>query len=775
MRRNKKNTKAIMKAILILLTFLLSGCLIDDPRGPKSWTISGKVSPAEDIEANFASTKIKVGAFSYNSPSYVPNKADITPDIGISTVGADSSFSLSINSDATTTEFIHLKIWFDEDADGKLDADSEPHSSLTEDGIFGGQTVVYSYDDRRDSWLVQYDQENSGDASGLVFTLPLNLLGSSIQWITRGKIIPTEGFVLNLADSSAMIGAFADDNTTISPKNIATQNQDGSGYVDQNHEVTPEAGYAMINLDSTFAIDVNVSEIEAAYLHLIIWHDLDKNKKLDAINENYAIVKFSIDDGSIAYKNDRIKNEWVDIVNEKPAIVSDSFEITLQHSIVPLVRTWDISGKLIPGEDYTIVYSDTLIKIGAFESSVTNFVGTTSQFTPDLGLATVNPDSTFTLSVDADSTDETYIHILTWYDVDNNDTLDSDTEPYLVVQREFDRDGTAFDADLVYEYNTLEKIWGIVNTSEKAESYDSTTVSVNRNLIGEKYKWNISGKFAMSEGYDIRLDEGLAKVGFFSDNSVFYFPDFDDTPPDVISATIQPDSSFSVDVDASEFLGNYLHMIVWYDADGDTLLDALSEPYIKPYRPSLSESAYLFYSYNGVKNEFQFADSEMLAKDTAGIVLNINRNIIPFRNTWELTGKIKDLNGQIINFDSNTVMIGAFPYDSPAYSNSLDDIEPLSGVSKVLPDSSFTLSVNTLPAVDNKYIHIIVWYDTDKDSLLDIASSENFSEPLESTTFGGQGAYYVYEDITLQWEIHYNDKPAKSDTLLLEITTDIVE
>ncbi|HKP96419.1 MAG TPA: hypothetical protein VJ385_11745 [Fibrobacteria bacterium] len=738
-----------------LLAAVLTTCTVEDPSGPTAWTVSGRVVLKPDATADFSGGRIRIGGFPHNEQAFAPALEDIRPRAGVATVGTDRDFTLGLDARDVKAPFIHVAAWLDLDGDTLLDASSEPFTMVREQNSFGGTPMTYAYDKREETWLAAYDDRRVADLNGLEAVLTRSLSGSPVTWTLRGKVRPDSGYKLRLDSGRAMLGAFSGSSARFIPDLKGLKAEPGSGIINSDSGLLPEAGRASLAADSSFSLRLEVGEVDAAFIHLILWYDADGDRRLEPLTEHFSVLAFPSLTGTefVAYQFDPATGQWLQTRDREPATGQEGLDVLIKQNISPILKQWRVSGKLAPEKPFEINFASKSLRVGAFSHLQKLGSQKKEPAFPDLGRDSIRADSGFSLAVDASSLTSGGIQVITWLDQNGNDSLEQASEPYTGLLYPT----AASKANLAYAYDSTVKDWRVAGTGDAVGDLKDVAFLAARNLIAAKNTWTLSGTIRPKAGFDI-LYGSKTRLGVFANKSLFFNPEFDDIKPEGGISALLPDSGYAIKVKTEGVSGNYLHLFVWYDADGDGLMDALKEPFSKPYRPSLSENAFMYYTYNGSLDEYRDTDTEKTAQDSSGQNFLLARNILPFRDAWTIKGSLVPLRNQVMHLDSGTIRMGAFYYQSASYRASVENIVPDAGSAVVGKDSSFTLGVNG-KNIDKAFIHLIAWFDQDNDNRLD-AASEAFDQVLEEVLFGGQKAYYQYKAKNLQWESHYDGKPA---------------
>jgi hypothetical protein len=138
-----------------------------------AWTINGKLRPRDTFSMDYATNRVRFGAFPSSGRTFTPSDSNLTAAAGAAVVGADSSFTLKVNAQNTANGYITLCAWFDSDSDKALDA-SEPWNTPV---ISTASTAIaqYFFDSRSKLWRFAPDSSLANDASGVAWYVRRNL------------------------------------------------------------------------------------------------------------------------------------------------------------------------------------------------------------------------------------------------------------------------------------------------------------------------------------------------------------------------------------------------------------------------------------------------------------------------------------------------------------------------------------------------------------------------------------------------------------------------
>ena len=115
--------------------------------------------------------------------------------------------------------------------------------------------------------------------------------------------------------------------------------------------------------------------------------------------------------------------------------------------------------------------------------------------------------------------------------------------------------------------------------------------------------WTIIGNIQAKAGYQLDTESGLVKIGGFSHNSSYYTPDVDNIEPDAGYATVNSDGSFSLSINTQGITVGYIHIFVWYDADDNNKLDAITEAFDQPEESVSFGGDNCYYDYDSWDDE----------------------------------------------------------------------------------------------------------------------------------------------------------------------------
>jgi hypothetical protein len=107
-----------------------------------TWVINGKLRPRDTFSMDYGSNRVRLGAFSSATRTFLPSGDSLAANSGAAVVASDSGFTLQINVAKSTDGYITLCAWFDGDSDNVLDASSEPWSAPV---IAATSTIIAQY------------------------------------------------------------------------------------------------------------------------------------------------------------------------------------------------------------------------------------------------------------------------------------------------------------------------------------------------------------------------------------------------------------------------------------------------------------------------------------------------------------------------------------------------------------------------------------------------------------------------------------------------------
>jgi hypothetical protein len=326
-----------------------------------------------------------------------------------------------VDASKSDSDYIHLAAWYDRDNDGLLDALQEPHAQPHVTLRGANYNLVYFFSNRAKQWSGP-DGSQISEITEYNLFIKKNLISLKTAWLISGSIQAKDNDkVLDFWDGKMKVGAFSSAKTAFQPG---------------LEKITPTSGFTQVNTDGSYSLSVNPNNNNKANIHLIAWHDRDKDDKLDAKTEPYAQAVFDRDGKD--FFNYLYSNEdfiWI-LHKEKNIPAGDSSNLTLfMNNHVPSLD-WHLSGKLDPLPGNIFDLADDNIRLGAFYSNAKGFNFLVEDNEPEAGYTLVNADSSFVLKLYANDISFKFLFIVVWYDSDGDGKLDAQTENYSLMQND---------------------------------------------------------------------------------------------------------------------------------------------------------------------------------------------------------------------------------------------------------------------------------------------------------------------------------------------------
>jgi hypothetical protein len=294
------------------------------------------------------------------------------------------------------------------------------------------------------------------------FFVSKNLVSDRHHWTLSGVIRSDSGVAIDSKGKRMYMGIFACTDTSATAR----------------FDSVPSAGTSRLNQDSSFTLNVDVSDVQRTYLVLVAWYDRDSNEAYDPAIDPYAFMKSDSAAGrAFYYRFNSQEREWRTLADNRPAQNLSKLTLRSGADLLPLQDTWVINGKLRPRDTFSVDYGSNRVRIGAFSSATRTFTPSGDSLIANAGAAIVSGDSGFTLQINSAKFNVGYITLCAWCDRDSDDVLDASREPWntpvisststIVAQ---------------YSFDNRNKLWRFAPDSSRAETMSGVVWYVGRNL-----------------------------------------------------------------------------------------------------------------------------------------------------------------------------------------------------------------------------------------------------------------------------------------------------
>lgn len=702
-----------------------------------AWDLEGTILAGEGYILDLTGEKLKIGAFPGTAQKLVPELNDMVPEAGSAPVTKNGGFNLPLNVSKITKPYIHIYLWHDANSDGQLDALTERNAPVQVPSLSESSYLAYGHNTQTKTWISLISQKEATQQSGLKLTVNANIKTLLNFWTIKGRVAPASPYEIAFESGKIRVGAFHYRSTV---------------FVPQEDNMEPLAGVTGAGADSSFSLQLEPDSIGDDYIHLAVWYDSDMDSLLDAISEPFGLLQIPSLSGGlfVNYRYSISTREWINQYDLKPAEDLEDLALLAGTNLLSSRHAWSVSGFIRPATGFEFDLENSMLKMGSFPHSGSIYNPEDDDISPQSGVATVKADSSVRLSVDAVFLNADYLHLFFWYDSDGDNMLDASNEPWT---RPILSSSTE-SAFLFYTWSANRGEWRMGNTARAVRDTAGLELLAKRNLIPFRDTWVVHGTLAPWAGQLVDVSAQHVLIGAFTHGQSSYTPVVDNLSPAAGLASVADDSTYRLTITADRSAGEYIHIFTWYDRDGDQKLDALREPWHTPgviYNNIQATLSYAFYPSTG---EWISNHEKKLPPSESGISLYAMGNLIPLRGVWAISGTIQATINESLAVESDSILVGAFSYPRATYTATLENTLPDAGFTRVKPDSTFTLNINTNNAAD-EYIHVLIWYDSDGDSALD-AVSENFDMPIERSLFKGNRITYHYDSKTLQWVVHFD-------------------
>jgi hypothetical protein len=520
-------------------------------------------------------------------------------------------------------------------------------------------------------------------------------------WTITGTVDVLDSARIAVKDEKVCIGAFDITGTNFAPVSA----------------VAPSGGRAAVDKDGGFSLTIRGEDVQQDYLILAIWYDDNSDGQLDPESERFGILRNLSRDALVFYRNE---DDWMDGATREQAKDEDGVRGYITTDVTRIRSEWNIDGTLRglaggPGTaSVKLRYEEHRLMLGAFPSPSATFTPSLDTIAPHGGVCAVGMDSLFSLSINTNGTVDHYLFIIAWYDADSDSVIDFRSEPYSIVQNSSNRMVVFQEARIQlapWEWRTA--------TGDTIGDISGVNLYSAKNLVGDRYRWRISGRVAGFSGAEVHVDSNRLKIGAFTKRPPNPLLE-GYTVPCCGLESVEDDSTFSLTVDLSPTESLSVWIVLWYDSDNNDTLTPSLEYLSQPQLDTSASPPYLEYRYNRQTSEWLLGVSTTVARDIDSMVLYTKYPLKATVREWTIKGTLEPTGAYSLMYGSMSLRMGAF-YATDGIVPSGPASRPDAGWCAIGQDSSFSLAVTPPPqsALKNAYLRVFAWYDVDRDSLLD--------------------------------------------------------
>jgi hypothetical protein len=728
---------------LIALTIFLS-CTWKI-KAPAIWTVQGTVYTLDSARIDVEDQKAYIGAFDVTTATRFAPTGIVSPAGGLAAVNNDSGFSLTIRGEDIQQNYLILAVWYDDNGDGRLDPEKERYGALQN----SSEEAFVFYRDN-DDWMDGVTREQAKDENDVEVYIASDVTPVRTAWNIDGALRGLSGspgtasVKLRYDERRLMLGAFPSPAATFTPG---------------LDSMVPEAGACVVGVDSLFSLSIHAEGTMDRYLFILAWYDADNDSVIDVRNEPYTIV-YNSSNRMLSFLQTRTPLtpwEWRTAAGDLIGDIA-SADLYSTRNLVGDRYCWSIRGKVAGFSGAEVQVDSSRLKVGAFTQRPPSPLQE-GQVAPSCGLIPVGIDSSFSLSIDASPTESLAVWVVLWYDLDGNDTLTPSRE--YSSQPQFDT--SASPQYLEYRYNRQSLEWLLGASSTVARDIDNIVLYSRNTLAAPLRTWTVKGKVQPTGSYSLAYGSSSLCMGAFYSQSG-NLPSGSMARPDAGWSKIGPDSSFFLTITPppqSALKNAYLNVAAWYDADCDSILDTLNEPFTPVLLPQRSICNY-YYAASQSSPWHWLIDSAagryVDFKTPLDTTFYVSKNLVSDRHHWTLSGVIRPDSGATIDSRGKRMYMGAFACTDTTATARFDTV-PMPGKTRINQDSSYSLAIDASDA-QTMYMVLVAWYDRD--------SNEAYDPPIDPYSFlkkdgaAGRAFYYRFNTQEKEWRALSDNQPAQN-------------